>query len=87
MRIAHGIASETCSTCADLHRLRAKNEAALRSAQKLYLAALQTADLTSLSDLEEELKQTMAARKIIAYTIETHHARQHRHSPAVVLAA
>lgn len=87
MPIADGIASETCSTCVDLYRLRAKNEAALQLARKLYLAALRTADLASLADVEEELKQTAAARTIIGHTIQTHQARQHTHSPAGALAA
>jgi hypothetical protein len=87
MPIAYGIASETCSTCADLHRLRATSEAALCCAHKLYLAALRSADRASLADLEEELKQTTAARTIIGYTILAHRDRQHAHGRAEALAA
>jgi hypothetical protein len=87
MPVAYGIASETCSTCADLHRLRATSEAALCCAQNLYLAALRSADRASLADLEEELKQITAARTIIEYTIRAHRSRQHAHSPADALAA
>jgi hypothetical protein len=87
MPTVFGIASDTCSTCLDLHRLRARNEAALSHARKSYLAALRTADRGSLADLEEELKQTAAAETIIAHTIRTHQARQHTESRVGALAA
>ena len=75
----HEIASLTCScpTCEELQKLRQKNEAAYRTAHKQFLTALRTADRASLPDLEEELKQTSASRKIIAYTMQAHQAKQH----------
>lgn len=77
MPTAREIASETCPTCADLYRLHARNEAALRTAHRLYRAALGASTADSLSELAEELKQTTAARSVIGYTIQTHRIRQH----------
>jgi hypothetical protein len=85
---ADRIASQACPTCLDLYRLRARNDAAFRRARRHYLAALRTAKPHALSDLNEELKQTRAARSIIGYTIQTHQARQHvAESPTIVAAA
>jgi len=67
---------ETCPTCVELYRLRARNRAALRRVQK-YSALPCDARPPALADLDEELKQTTAARTIIGYTIRTHRARQH----------
>lgn len=82
MQLAHSIATTNCPACADLERLRARNEAALRHAHKSYIAALRAADFVSLPDLEEELKQTTASRKIIGYTLRVHQERQHVHQVA-----
>ena len=74
--------SATCSTCEDLSRLHARNRVALYRAQKLYLAALRAAGPVPLADLEEELKQTTAAAKIIDYTVQVHQSRHHAASAA-----
>jgi hypothetical protein len=81
------IANETCPTCLDLHNLYERNAASLRDARKLCLAALRTADLSPLSTLEEELKQSAAARKIIGHAIRQHQAKQHARVPQFPLAA
>jgi len=86
MTVAHAIHSATCPTCAELCGLQARNEEALQRARKLLLAALRSEDGAAAEEMEEELKQTAAARKIIAYTLEAHRARFHA-SAAVALAA
>jgi hypothetical protein len=69
--------SKSCSTCEDLHRLKARSETALRNARNLYRAVDKTTDSATLQNLEEELKQTSAAHKLICYAIHTHLSNQH----------
>ena len=75
MPLAYATSSQTCPTCADLYRLRARNEAAIRAALDHYLTALRSA--SPLADLDEELRQGAAARTIIGYTIRRHRATRH----------
>jgi hypothetical protein len=77
MKLAAECSSKTCPTCAELRRLRARNEAARRNTFKHFLAASNSPATALLPDLDEELKQTAAARLIIGYTLRTHLARQH----------
>jgi hypothetical protein len=86
MKLAAETSSKTCPTCADLRRLRARNEAARRNTFKHFLAASDSPATASLPGLDEELKQTAAARLIIGYTLRTHVARQHAR-PADALGA
>jgi len=51
------------------------------------VAALRSAEAAALRALEEEWKQTSAARKTIGYTIQEHQARQHAEVSAAALAA
>ena len=76
-----------CSTCEDLRRLKACIEPALRNPRNLYRAALQTTDSAALKNLEEELKQTSAARKFVSYVVEAHLTNQHTQTCGVRLAA
>ncbi len=86
MTVADITHSNTCLTCEDLRRLYARNEVALRRARRLYLTALRADDAAAFPDLEEELKQTSAARKIIGYTIQRHQAKQHSQVPVLFAA-
>ena len=90
MRIAkpHGfrLSSKSCSTCEDLRRV-ARNEAALRNARNLYRATVEAIDSPALQNLEEELKQTSAARKLICYAIQAHLTSHYSKTRVVRLAA
>jgi hypothetical protein len=58
------------------------------TAERLYPAARRSAaGAKSLSDLEEELKQTSAAQKIIGYAIQAHRAKQYAQPAALDPAA
>jgi hypothetical protein len=69
---AFQLSSKTCSTCEDIPRLKVRTDAALRDARNLYRAAVKTIDSVALQNLEEELKQTSAAHKLICYAIHAH---------------
>jgi hypothetical protein len=71
-RYAFRLSSKRCSTCEDVHRLKARIEVALRNARNLYRAAVKTTDSAALQNLEEELKQTSAEHKLICYAIHAH---------------
>ena len=79
--------SQPCSTCEDLRRLHARGEAALRNVRKLYSAAVEAADSPALQNLEEELKQTSAARNLIRYALQAHLTSRHSPTRDVRLAA
>jgi len=79
--------SKHCSTCEDLRRLNARIEAALRDARSLCVQAANSSDTATLQNLEEELKQTSVARKLICYAIQTHLTDQHSQACDVRLAA
>jgi hypothetical protein len=79
------LSSKSCATCEDLRRLKARSDTALRNARNLYRAADKTTNAAALQNLEEELKQTSAARKLICYAIHAHLTNQH--SGGVRLAA
>ena len=81
------LSSKGCSTCEDLRRLKARVEAALRSARNLIQVAVKTTDSAALQNLEEELKQTSAAHKLICYAVNAHLANQHSQTRGVRLAA
>ncbi len=66
------LSSKPCSTCEDLRRLKARSGAALRNARNLYRAAVEAIDPVGLQNLEEEWKQTSAARRLICYSIQAH---------------
>jgi hypothetical protein len=76
-----------CSTCEDLRRLNARSEGALRNARSLYWAAVKEIDSAALQNLEEELKQTSAARKFVCFVVEAHLINQHTQTCGVRLAA
>ena len=71
-RYAFQLSSKGCSTCEDLRRLKARIEAALRNARNLYGAAGKALDPATLQNLEKELKETSAARKLVYYAIHAH---------------
>ena len=79
--------TEGCATCEVLRRLKARSEAARRSARNLHRAALNATDSAALENLEEELKQTSAAHKLACYAIDTHLTNQHSQTRRVRLAA
>jgi hypothetical protein len=47
-------------------------EAGRRKARKLYRAAMKAAASAALQNLEEEVKQTSVAHKLVCYSIHTH---------------
>jgi len=79
--------SKPCLTCEDLRRQKARIEAALSNARTLYRAAVEAIDSAALQNLEEELKQTSDAWKLINCAIQTHLTRQHSQTRDVRLAA
>ena len=79
--------SKPCSTCENLRRLKTRLEAALRNARNLYRAVAKTIDSAALQNLEEELKQTSAARKLICCAIQAHLTSRHSQTRDVRLAA
>jgi NMD protein affecting ribosome stability and mRNA decay len=81
------LSSEVCSTCNELHVLKARIEDAHRNAGNLYSAAMKATDSTVLQNLEEELKQTSAAHNLVCYAIDAHLADQHSHTHGVRWAA
>ena len=84
---AFRLSSKRCSTCEDPRRPKARIEAALRNARNLYRAAVKTTDSAALQNLEEELKQTSAAHKLIYYAVHAHLTNQHSQTRGVYLAA
>src|SRR5882724_3572774 len=86
-RWAFRLSSKRCSTCEDLRRRHARSEAAIRNARNLYRAAEKTTDSAALQNLEEELKQTSAAHKLICYAVHGHLTNQHSQPCGVCLAA
>ena len=85
--VAFHLSSKRCSTCPDLRQLNAGVEAALRNARSLYRAAVKTTDSAALQNLEEELKQTSAAHKLICYAVRAHPTNQHSQTRGDRLAA
>ena len=79
--------SEPCSTCEDLRRLKARSETALRNARNLYSAGVKTPGSALPRNLEEELKQTSTAHRLICYAIQGHLTNQHSKTGGVRLAA
>lgn len=86
-RNAFRLTSKRCSTCEDRRRLHARSEAALRNAWNLCRAAVKALDSAALQNLEEELKQTSAAHKLICYAVHAHLTNQHSQTRGVCLAA
>ena len=79
--------SKPCLTCEDLRRLRVRIEAALGNARNLYRAAIKATDSAALQNLEEELKQTLAALKLTCCAIQAQLTNQHSQTHGVRLAA
>ena len=79
--------SKPYSTCEDLRRLKARSEAARRKARNLYRDAVKTTHSAALQNLEEELKQTSAAHKLICYAVHAHLTNQHSQTRGDCLAA
>jgi hypothetical protein len=69
---AFRLSSKPCSTREDLRGLKARIEAALRNTRNLYSAALKTTEPAALQHLEEELKQTSVAHRLICYAVHAH---------------
>jgi hypothetical protein len=86
-RYAFRLSSKPCSTCEDLHQLKARIEAARRNAWNLYRAAMKAPDSAALQNLEEELKQTSAAQTLVCYAVHAHPTNQHSQTRGVCLAA
>jgi formate hydrogenlyase transcriptional activator len=82
-RYAFRLSSKRCSTCEDLRPLHARSEAALRNARSLYRATVKAIDSAALQNLEGELKQTSASRKLICYAIQAHLTSQHTQTRGV----
>jgi len=86
-RYAFRLNSKPCSSCEDLRRLKARSEAALLNARNLFKAAVKKTDSAALQNLEEELKQTSAAHRLICYAVHAHLTNQHPQTRGVCLAA
>jgi hypothetical protein len=86
-RYAFGLGSKRYSSCEDLRLLHARSEAALRNARNLYRAAMKAPDSAALQNLEEELKQTSTAYRLVCYAVEAHLTNQHSQTRGVCLAA
>jgi hypothetical protein len=86
-RYAFRLSSEPCSTCEDLRRLRGRLEAALRNARNLYWTAVKAIDSAALQNLEEELKQTSTAYRLVCYAVNAHLTKQQTQTRGVCLAA
>jgi hypothetical protein len=84
---AFRLSSKRCSTCEDLRRLKARIADIRRSAPNLYRAARKATDSATLQNLEEELKQTSAAHKLVCYAVNAHLTNQHSQTHGVRLAA
>ena len=54
--------------------------------RNLYRAAAKATDSAALQNLEEELKQTSAAHKLICYAVHVHLTNQHSQTRDVCLA-
>ena len=76
-----------CSTCQDLYRVKDRMEATLRNARILYRAAENRLDSAAVQNLEEGLKQTSAAHKLVCYAGNAHLANQRSQKYGVRLAA
>jgi hypothetical protein len=85
--LALRLISEPCSTCEGLRRLKARIETALRNAPNLYRAAGTAIDSGVLQNLEEVLKQTSAAHKLVCYAVNAHLTNQHSQTHGGRLAA
>ena len=77
------LSSKRCSTCEDMRQLRARTEAAFLNVRDLYSAAPSPA----LQNLEEELKPTSGARKLIHHAIQAHLTSQQSQTTGVRFAA
>jgi hypothetical protein len=86
-RYALLLSSKLCSTCEDLRRLKGRFEAALRNEWNLYGAAVKTTDSAALQNLEEELKQTPTAYKLVCYAVDAHLTNQHIQTRGACFAA
>jgi hypothetical protein len=86
-RDALRLSSKPCSTCEDLLQLKVRSEAALRNARNLYRAAANATDSAALRNLEEELKQTSTAHRLICYVVQAHLTNQHSQRRGACLAA
>ena len=86
-RCAFRLSSRLCSNCEDLGLLHARSEAALRNARNLYRSAVKAIDSAALQNLDEELKQTSAAHKLICYAVRGHLTDLHPQTRSVGLAA
>jgi hypothetical protein len=84
---AFRLSAEPCSTCEDLRRLKARIEASLRNARNPYRAAAEAIGSPALQNLEEELEQASAVRKLICYAIQAHLTSRHSQTRGVRLAA
>jgi len=71
------LSSEGCLACEDLRRRKARIADDRRSARNLYGAAVMALDSAALQNLEEELKQTSAAHKLVCHAVNPHLANQH----------
>jgi hypothetical protein len=81
------LTSRPCSICPDLRRLVARITAALRNARNLHSAVEKALDSAALHNLEEELKQTSAARTLTLCAIQAHLTSHHSQTRGVRLAA
>jgi hypothetical protein len=84
---AFRLSSKHCSTCQELSRLNDRIEVTLRDARSLYTAAVTLTDSAALQNLEEELKQTSAAHRLVCYAVDAHMTNQHSQTWGVRLAA
>ena len=79
--------SKRYSTCEHLRGLDTRIEVALRNPRNRYSAAVTATDSVALQNLEEEFKQTSAARELIYYAIRADPTDQHSQTRGVRLAA
>jgi hypothetical protein len=71
------LSSESCPICEDLRRLKARIADARRGGRYFYWAAWNATDGAALQNLEQELKQTSAANKLVCCALNAHLANRH----------
>ena len=81
------LSSRVCATCQNLGMLKARIADARRRARNISRVALNATDSAALQNLEEELKQTSTAYRLLSYAVDTHLNNQHSQTHGGRLAA
>lgn len=81
------LSSKRCSTYEDLRRLKTGIRSSRRNARNLYRAAEKAGACAALQNLEEKLKQTSVAHKLVCCAVGAHLTNQRFHAHRLRLAA